>query len=94
VVGEVLPDRTEVLFGLVVAYAHEDRVDEGSTTPLAHPCFLWILGLSEGPVPRYRGLRGHSAALRTYSHDVYAFFETRQLATLSHALIGETGVRT
>jgi hypothetical protein len=94
VVDEALPDRAEVLVGLVVAYAHGDRVDEGSTAPLAHPCFLWILGLSEGPVPRYRGLSGHSAALRTYSHDVYAFFGTRELATLSHALIGETAVRT
>ncbi len=93
-VGEVLPDRAEVLFGLMVAYAHEDRVDEGSIAPLAHPCFLWILGLSEGPVPRYRGLSGHNAALRTYSHDVYACFGTKELATLSRSLIGETGVRT
>jgi len=61
------------------------------------PCsslLFWILGLSEGPVPRYRGLSGHNAALRTYSHDIYAFFGTKELATLSHALIGETGVRT
>ena len=52
-VGEVLPDRAEVLFGLMVAYAHETGSTKAAQLPLLILAFLdtRVVGRTGAAIP-------------------------------------------